>query len=163
MHEGLDGDHRLLRFGAPSVIRVHVRSADLAAWVDDVSRRHRQGPAVIAVIGWQIDLERAVDALQIGWQPERQSERGRDRIARVRKQTEGQGALRDERLAVLGTLRRDRDQRRPERLELWKCGLQSYQLSVAVRSPDPTEEGEHQRPAPQKSSRTHLDPGLVQK
>ena len=52
--------------------------------------------------------------------------------------------FRDECPAVLGALWRDRDQGRSKRLDLWKDGLQSYQLRIAVGSPHAPEEREQE-------------------
>ena len=76
LDDRLDRDHGLYRLGATTVIRVHMSGADLATRGDGISCRHREGPAVVAVVDRQIDLERSVDAFEIIWQPERQPERG---------------------------------------------------------------------------------------
>ena len=100
----LDRDHGLFRLGATTVIRVHMSGADLATRGDGISCRHREGPAVVAVVDRQIDLERSVDAFEIIWQPERQPERGCHRVTRVREQIKGQRVFCHERPAVLRKL-----------------------------------------------------------
>ena len=50
---------------------------------------------------------------------------------------------------MLGQLRRERDQPRSAGLDVRLCVVQSFQLRVAVRSPLPAEERQHERPGAQ--------------
>jgi len=111
---------RVLGLGSGGVVGIALCGADDPATVDHESRRHRQGPRSVAVVLRDVERERGVDGAQVIRQRERQPELRRDLVAAIAQDLETERAASDQLTVVLGQLRRDRDQARAERGDLWQ-------------------------------------------
>ena len=135
-----------LRFRPMRVVGIDIRGADHATGVDYVARRHRQRPAVFAVVFGQIDTDAEIDVTQFGGHLKGQSELVRIGVTRISEKVEFQLVPFGHGEAVFSQLRRQRDDRRSGTLDFVCDFLQSVQLRIAVGSPAAPEDRQYDRP-----------------
>ena len=153
--------HRRLWLGPKPVIGVTIDRSNDAAGIDHESARHGQRPSVNAVVPGKINTEVAIHLDEVLGQVEREPELFRQLAVVIPQDVKVQLVLLDHRAAVLGSLRRDQDQRGTEFLELSGGSPQSIQLCIAVGSPLAAKETHHERSLRQKVRRAHRSAACV--
>ena len=103
----LDG---LLGFGSVGVVGVAAGVTNDAIGVDDVSRRNRQGPAIVAIAIGQIDPELEIDLFEVVRERPPQAVDGSSLETGITEDFETEFPLLDQRLISFRDLRRDGDE-----------------------------------------------------
>lgn len=142
--------YNVTRLRPDGVIGMHLGASDDASGVDQKPRGHRQFPSVIAVESFEVDTETAIQFLEFFWQGEVQAKFFSIAVIYIRQYRKGELMLFHDLFCVFVQLGTNCDDRASQFLHLAMDFLQSFQLRIAIGSPDTAIENNGERPLSQK-------------
>lgn len=132
------------------MIGMHLGTPDDASGVDQKPRGHRHFPGVVAVESFEVDAETDIQFLEFFWQGEVQAKFFSIVAIFIRQYRKGELMLLHDLLRVFVQLGRNGDDRASQFFHLAMDFLQSFQLRIAIGSPDTAIENHGERTLGQK-------------
>lgn len=128
------------------MIGMYLGASDDASGIDQKPCGHRQLPGFVAVEPWEVDAESQVKLFEFFGQGEAQPQSSSILIIFVCQNRKGEPMFFYNLFRILVQLGRNGDNRASQFFDLAMDLLQSFQLCVAVRSPDATIKADGKRP-----------------